>query len=146
MPPFFEHERVVVPSDVDELGHVNNLVYMQWAINAAIDHSAANGWNFERYREIGAGWVVRTHSITYLRPAFLGDKIVVKTWIAERARATSRRIYQISRSEESGVIRLADAYTDWVFVDFARLVPRRIPPEVCDSFPVLGEDPDQSGA
>ena len=142
MPPIYEHERIVVAGDVDQLGHVNNLSYMHWAIDAAVDHSAANGWTFDRYREMGAGWVVRSHSITYFRPAFLGDRIVIRTWIAQRARATSRRMYQINRMEDAGPVRLAEALTDWVFVDFTRLVPRRIPTEVCDSFPILGEDPD----
>jgi acyl-CoA thioester hydrolase len=36
----------------------------------AIEHSAAAGWPMARYVELGAGWVVRSHFIEYLRPAF----------------------------------------------------------------------------
>jgi acyl-CoA thioesterase FadM len=53
-------------------------------------------------------------------------------------------MYQINRLENAGPIRLAEAFTDWVFVDFSRMVPRRIPQEVCASFPVLGDDPEGS--
>lgn len=136
----YEYQRIVTDDEIDQLGHANNLVYLQWAVRAAVEHSNQNGWDYDRYRQLGAGWVVRTHTITYLRPAFLGDTIVVRTWIAEIARATCRRVYQIDRQKGESVERLAEAATDWVFVDFERMVPKRIPPEVAGSFLVIPEE------
>ena len=45
---------------------------------AALAHSAAEGWPAEAYQKLGAGWVVRSHQIEYLQPAFPGDQIVVQ--------------------------------------------------------------------
>ena len=56
--------------------------------HAAIAHSTDNGWLPERYYELGAGWVVRSHQITYLRPALEGDELIIRTWVA-RARSAS---------------------------------------------------------
>jgi acyl-CoA thioester hydrolase len=82
MPTIYEFFHTVTADEIDGLGHVNNLEYLKWMQAAAIDHSTAQGWPPERYVEAGAGWVVRTHTIEYLRPAFVGQEIVVRTWVA----------------------------------------------------------------
>lgn len=142
MPPVHEEIRVVTADEIDRLGHVNNLAYLRWAVEAAVRHSVANGWPFERFEELGAGWVVRTHHITYLRPAFVGDTVRLRTWIADFSRATCRRIYRIDRWADGDATPLAHAQTEWVFVDFVRQLPRRIPQEVLAAFSILGENPD----
>ena len=37
-PIVFEHKFVVSPSDIDQLGHVNNVVYLRYAQDAAVAH------------------------------------------------------------------------------------------------------------
>ena len=97
-----------VPEDaIDELGHVSNLKYLAWMQNIAIQHSAARGWPVERYLENGAVWVVRSHFITYLRPAFAGETITLRTWVAEFRQRSSSRRYLVSREERV----LAEAVT-----------------------------------
>ena len=39
----------VKPEDLDELNHVNNVVYMRWMEMAAREGSALAGWPTERY-------------------------------------------------------------------------------------------------
>lgn len=143
MPAIYEYEHVVEPADIDELGHANNLSYLRWMQAAAVAHSAAQGWPGDAYRQLRAGWVVRSHQIEYLQPAFERDTIVVRTWVAEMKKATSLRRYKIVRvrgrpSGDKETV-LAVAATDWVFVDFATGVPRRIPPEVSQAFEIGGE-------
>lgn len=140
MTPIYEEIRRVSAEEIDQLGHVNNIAYLRWAVEAAARHSVANGWPFQRYERIGAGWVVRMHHITYWRPAFEGDDVRIRTWIADFSRAKCRRMYRIERCDEDAVV-LASAQTEWVFIDFAKQTPRRIPAEVADSFAVLGENP-----
>lgn len=140
----YEEHRIVQAEEIDQLGHVNNLAYMQWAVEAAVRHSMANGWPFERYEQIGGGWVVRTHRITYLRPAREGQTVRLRTWIAELTRVTCRRVYRMERVEGATFTPLVEAETEWVFVDFVRQVPRRIPPEVVDAFLVVIDDPESS--
>ncbi|HQU47038.1 MAG TPA: acyl-CoA thioesterase, partial [Pirellulales bacterium] len=82
MPAIYEHHHVVRPDEIDELGHANNLAYLRWLQDAAVAHSAVQGWPAEAYRKLGLGWVVRSHEITYERPALPGDAVVVRTWVA----------------------------------------------------------------
>jgi acyl-CoA thioester hydrolase len=139
MPDVFELPHVVGPEEIDELGHAGNLRYLEWALAAALAHSAAQGWPAEAYHLLGAGFVVRSHHIEYLRPALAGDEIVVRTWVADFRRVTSRRCYRIIRRSDSAL--LARAETNWAFIRFATGQPVRIPREVVEAFVVVGPDP-----
>jgi acyl-CoA thioester hydrolase len=135
MPAIYEHARVVGPQEIDRLGHVNNLVYLHWMIDAAVAHSAVQGWTAERYEHLGGGWVVRSHEIKYLEPAYDGQQIIVRTWVADMSKVASTRRYKIVRAADDRV--LAKAATQWAFVDFATGALRRIPQEVIDSFELV---------
>jgi acyl-CoA thioester hydrolase len=132
MPAVYEHSVTVAPEEIDRLGHVNNLSYIAWMQAAALAHSAAQGWPPERYEELALGWVVRTHQIKYLQPAYLGDAIVVRTWVASMKRASSLRNYKILRAADGAL--LASASTEWAFVDLASGTLKRILPELIASF------------
>ena len=82
MPRIFTREITVGARDIDVQGHVNNLRYVKWMQDIAVAHSTAQGWSMERYVAEGAGWVVRQHTITYRRPAFLGEVVTACTWIS----------------------------------------------------------------
>jgi acyl-CoA thioester hydrolase len=135
----FEYHHTVSPGDIDDLGHAGNYHYIRWMQHAAVAHSTANGWPSERYQELGAGWVVRSHQITYLRPAFEGDELIIRTWVANMKPATSLRRYEISL--RSGTV-LARAETDWAFVSYARQKPMRIPQAVAECFEVVASKPE----
>ena len=65
---------------MDAHGHANNLEYLRWMVDAAVQHSAAQGWPAERYLELGQSWFVRSHTIEYLRPAGAGERLAIVTW------------------------------------------------------------------
>jgi acyl-CoA thioester hydrolase len=137
MPVIYEHALAVTPDAIDRLGHVNNLAYLAWMLDAALAHSAAQGWPPERYEQLGSGWVVRSHQIKYLQSAFLADSIVVRTWVADMKKVSSTRRYKIVRAGDSAL--LASAATEWAFVDFASGTLLRIPEEVSGSFELGSE-------
>jgi acyl-CoA thioester hydrolase len=139
MPAIYEHRLVVQDDEIDLLGHVYNLRYLQWMIDAAVAHSAAQGWGNEDYLRIGQGWVVRAHEIEYLAPAHAGEPIAVRTWIADFKRVTSRRRYRVVRETDGRT--LAEGATNWAFIDFATRRLIRIPDIVSASFEVVGETP-----
>lgn len=139
MPALYEHGHVVRADEIDEQGRASNLAYLRWLQDAAVAHSTAQGWSPERYRREQAGWVVRTHWIEYLQPAFAGDRIVVRTWVANFRKVLSLRRYEISRPADAAL--LVRAATDWAFVGLQQGVPRRIPAELIASFEVV-PDPD----
>jgi acyl-CoA thioester hydrolase len=130
----FEYPHTVADDEIDEQGHANNVVYVAWMQAAAIAHSATLGWTAQRYRQMGMGWVARSHTIEYLRPAFAGEEIVVATHVADMKKVTSKRLYRIFRRSDREL--LAKAETHWAFVDYATGKPTRIPVEISRAFPV----------
>lgn len=133
---YHDHPHTVTAEDIDQMGHAGNFHYVKWMQHAAIAHSTANGWPPERYEELGAGWVVRSHRITYLKPSFEGDEVVIRTHVASARAAASVRKYEIFH--EDGTL-LAMAETEWVFVNYKTQRPVRIPPEVSSCFELLPE-------
>ena len=135
MPAIFEYRHQVTADEIDGVGHVNNIEYLRWMQQAAVAHSTAQGWSSKAYHELGQGWVVRSHFIEYLVPAFSGDEIVVRTWVADMKRVTSMRRYELLRMADGK--QLATASTNWAFVTFATLQPCRVPAEVLQAFELV---------
>ena len=135
MPAIFHYPHSVRDDEIDEQGHVNNLEYLKWMQSAAIAHSAVQGWTIERYRELGAGWVARTHFIEYLQPTFAGDDIVVRTWVSNFKKVTSLRKYKIVRPGDDALLAVAE--TNWAFIGLERYIPKRIPQELIESFEMV---------
>jgi acyl-CoA thioester hydrolase len=135
VPEIYFHSHVVRADEIDELGHANNVVYVSWLQAAAVAHSEAQGWSGQRYRELGLGWVVRSHMIEYLLPALAGDHVVVETWVASMKKVTSLRRYRITRRGDAAL--LAAAETNWAFVDLVSGRPVRVSPEVASAFVVV---------
>jgi acyl-CoA thioester hydrolase len=137
----FRLELAVAPDAIDEFGHVNNQRYIAWMQDVAMAHSAANGWPMERYLQIGAAWVVRSHFIEYLRPAFAGDALDICTWASSLALREVVRKYSFRRAGQI----LARAETKWVYVDIKSGRPRRIPEELLASFEAVPDDDPELG-
>lgn len=127
---------VVGESSIDILGHVNNREYMRWMEAAATAHAASLGWSFDALRSAGRVWVVRQHWIEYLRPALLGDELVVATWVENVRRLSSLRRYAVLRGGEL----LTVGATEWVLVDYEKRTPVQIPEEMRFSFQPIAPD------
>jgi acyl-CoA thioester hydrolase len=122
-----------VPAEaIDRQGHVSNLAYVAWMQDVAIEHSAAAGWPLERYLGIGAGWVVRSHFIEYLRPVFAAERLTLHTWVPRFDQRATPRKYLFVRQHDRRLI--AEAETTWVFVDLATGRRRPLPPELLEAF------------
>ena len=135
---------IIVPAEVvDRNRHVNNVAYVQWMQDAAIQHSTATGCN-RMTEAIGATWVARMHRIEYLSPAFAGEAITVLTWVADFRKVRSLRRYKFVRAADQKV--LAQGETDWVLVDAATGRPRSIPSEMVNLFELVPDAPEGGSA
>ena len=123
--------------DVDQNRHVNNLVYVRWMQDVAIEHSAARGWPMERYLAAHSGWVVRSHFIEYLQPAAEGDELTLLTWVNAMKGTNCTRRYLFWRERDRKEI--VSASTVWVYVDIATGRVQRIPEELRAAFPVVDD-------
>lgn len=121
----------VAPTDIDELGHVSNLVYLRWVLDAATAHSVACGWSPAEYFAIGSVWVVRRHELDYLAQVTLGQSLVAETWVDSWRAASCIRKTEMMRD---GVVVLRAA-TTWAFMSIASGRPMRIDERVRASFP-----------
>jgi acyl-CoA thioester hydrolase len=132
--PVYRHRFTVPASAVDENGHVNNVVYIQWMQDVATLHFSAVGGT-GLMRAAGATWVVRSHNIEYLLPLFAGEEVTVLTWVVNFRRVRSLRRYRFLRTADGTL--LAKGETDWVFVDNASGKPCRIPDGITGLLPLL---------
>jgi acyl-CoA thioester hydrolase len=130
--PLFEQRRTADPSEIDELGHVSNIAYVRWIQDVAMAHSASVGFAFEDYKRLGAFFMVRRHEVEYLRPAYEGDKILLRTHVATWKGASSRRDTIILREADGQ--ELVRAKTLWAYVDATTGRPRRLPAEIYAAF------------
>ena len=97
--PIYTYDFVVPSEAVDQNGHVNNVVFVQWMQDAAMKHFESIG-GVPPMRASGGTWVVRSHKIEYLSPAYAGEEIEVQTWIAGVRRVRSTREYQFVRKSD----------------------------------------------
>ena len=122
----------IIPANaIDENGHVNNVAYVQWMQDIAVEHYESIGGT-NPMQLLGATWVVREHRIEYLLPAFVNEEIEIRTWVENIRRVRSLRKYEFIRKTDGKV--LVRGETDWVFVDAKTGAPRAIPDEVSKIF------------
>src|SRR5215510_15005858 len=90
---------ITIPqSAIDENGHVNNVIYVQWMQDIAVEHySSIAGIEIQG---LDGTWVVREHKIEYLLPAFVGEEIEIKTWVENVRRVRSLRKYEFIRKAD----------------------------------------------
>jgi len=127
----YTHQFIVPDEALDENGHVNNVAYVQWMQDVAVRHYEAMGGR-QLTIELGATWVVRSHKIEYLRPAFVGEQIRAETWVVNIRRVRSLRCYRFVRVSDNQ--ELVRGETDWVFVDTNTGHLMAIPSEVSSLF------------
>lgn len=123
MPQRFTLPIVATAEDIDELGHVSNLVYVRWVLDVAMAHTRARGWDHPEYRALGAVFVVRRHEIDYVAQVREGEQLVGETWIDAFRQASCTRRTELRRGDTV----VARAATTWAFISLVSGRPQRIP-------------------
>jgi acyl-CoA thioester hydrolase len=128
--PTYSKTITIRQSAIDKNGHVNNVAYVQWMQDIAVEHYASIGGIEAQGPD--ATWVVRSHRVEYFLPAFLGEEIEIRTWVENIQRVRSLRMYEFVRKFDGKT--LVKGETDWVFVDVKSGRPLAIPQGVVDVF------------
>lgn len=117
------------PEAIDELGHVNNAVWVQWIQSVAEAHWAAKASAAEQAAYI---WVVVRHEIDYHRPLLVGQSVTAHSWVADAAQGAKfdRNIIFVGEDGK----RHVTALTIWALVDRASGRPARVPPDMVAAF------------
>jgi acyl-CoA thioester hydrolase len=113
-------------SDIDEVGHVSNLVYLRWVMDVAMAHSQALGWDYAAYQALGAVFMVRRHEIDYIAQVTVGQALVAETWVEDWRQASCTRKTEIVRDGKV----VARAATTWAMISLSSGRPVRIPEQI----------------
>tara|TARA_B100000768_G_scaffold110752_1_gene102678 strand:+ start:3058 stop:3450 length:393 start_codon:yes stop_codon:yes gene_type:complete len=124
-----EKEITVSKNDLDDLNHVNNIIYIRWIQEIAKFH-----WESLVSNDIRKNyyWVLLEHQIKYLHPAFLGDKIKIKTYIEKTGGIKSNRIVEIYNTDTN--ILIVKSKTIWCLINAKSNKPSRITDEIRQAF------------
>lgn len=127
--PSYEKSITAGADDADELGHVNNAVWVRWIQDMATEHwrKAADPAHVDAYV-----WVVVRHEIDYLRAVLPGETVTGRTWVGEAPRG-ARFDRHVEFGGEDGRPRVR-ARTTWAMLDKATGRPLRVPMEVAERF------------
>lgn len=120
------------PEDIDELGHVNNAVWVQWIQQVATAHwiTVADPTHVDAYI-----WVVTRHEIDYLRALGPGGTVIARTWIPDPPKgARFDRMVEFIGVDGKAHVR---SRTTWAIIDKSIGRPIRVPAEV--AAPFLGQ-------
>ncbi len=121
----------VLPEYVDFNNHMNNMAYIQLALDIAGKHSIAAGCR-ALLETRNQTWYIREHSIKYLSAAYMDDEIELTTFFMHASKVISRRGYVFVRLSDNK--RICEAWTDWVLVDKSTARPTRITDDVIQCF------------
>ncbi len=132
MPTPFTLPFTPTPEDIDELGHVNNAVWVRWIQDMATSHWTATAAPEHVDAYI---WVVTRHEIDYRGNVALGESVTGRTWIEKPPRGATfdRRVEFVNAAGKV----IVSANTTWAMLDRASGRLMRVPAEV--AAPFMGE-------
>jgi acyl-CoA thioester hydrolase len=137
MSTVFDLEITVQPQHIDRLGHVNNVIYMQWMQDVATAHIETLGLGLKEYLELKHAMVAVEHHVQYRKAAFEGEKIVLRTWLNDLNALYSFRQYAFYRPHDQSI--LFTASTKWACVEIATGRPKRMSPTFSQAYQPLIE-------
>ncbi|MDO7619699.1 MAG: acyl-CoA thioesterase [Flavobacteriaceae bacterium] len=125
----FEKKIRVQQSDLDQLEHVNNVKYVDWVQDIALEH-----WNEKAPLEMQEKWVwvMTKHCIEYRKASFLGNTISVKTYLESSNGAMATRIVEFYNESDNKAS--VTSTTSWCLLDASTFKPKRIPEDVSAVF------------
>ncbi|KAA8731840.1 acyl-CoA thioesterase [Acinetobacter qingfengensis] len=140
MSQLFQRNISVEAQHIDQLGHVNNLAYMQWMQEIALAHTEHLGLGLNDYLQMKHAMVASEHHVKYRKACVLGDKLILRTWLGELSGFSSVRHYLFYRPQDDAVV--FQGTTLWVCVELATGRAKRLSPTFSQTYQPLNADID----
>ena len=140
MTKLFDQTITVDASHIDALGHVNNVVYMQWMQDVATAHVEELGLGINEYLALKHAMVAVEHHVQYRKAAFINDKVVLRTWLDDINALYLSRQYVFYRPSDHAVLFVAQ--TKWACVEIATGRPKRLSPTFTQAYQPLDKSID----
>ncbi|WP_293874057.1 MULTISPECIES: acyl-CoA thioesterase [unclassified Sphingomonas] len=117
------------PADIDELGHVNNAVWVRWIQDIAVAHwqAVAPPEHVDAFV-----WVVTRHAIDYRGNVAAGETVTGETWVPEPPKG-ARFDRHVRFTGADGRVKV-EAVTTWALLERATGRLLRVRPEVAAPF------------
>lgn len=130
-------------ADLDQLGHVNNVVYVDYLQEARIDMLLTHAPD-PRMGDLAEGAVVVRHDVRFVSPlTFRSEPVKIEVWVTQIRAATFTLAYEVYDEPDGGerivYVRATTVLTPYVF---AAERPRRLRGEERDALRPFLEDPD----
>ena len=117
------------PEDIDELGHVNNAVWVQWIQRIALAHWAAVA---SAEDQAAYFWVITRHEIDYRGNVRAGETVTGETWVPAPPKG-ARFDRHVRFTGADGKVKV-EAVTTWALIDKASGRLLRVRPEMAAAF------------
>jgi acyl-CoA thioester hydrolase len=116
-------------ADIDELGHVNNAVWVRWIQEIAVAHWMAQALPEHRDAYF---WVVTRHEVDYRGNVGVGETVTGETWVAAAPKG-ARFDRAVRFTGADGKVKV-EAVTTWAMLDRATGKLARVRDEIAAPF------------
>ena len=135
----FTRAFTATPADIDELGHVNNAVWVRWIQELAVAHWGAVA---SAEQQAAFAWVVTRHEIDYRGNVPVGETVTGETWVPAPPKG-ARFDRHVRFSGSDGRVKV-DAVTTWALLDRATGRLLRVRPEIAAPFLNIPTEPPRA--
>ena len=125
----FTLTKTATAADIDELGHVNNAVWVKWIQDIAVAHWEAVATTEQQSAYI---WVVTRHEIDYRGNVGPGETVTGETWVPDPPRG-ARFDRHVRFTGADGKVKV-EAVSTWALLDRATGRLLRVRPELAAPF------------
>ena len=138
MSAIFDLNLQVQPEHIDILGHVNNVVYIQWMQDVALAHIEALGLGLTQYLELKHAMVAVEHHVQYRKAAIEGDELILRTWLDHIDALYSYRQYAFYRPKDQSILFVGN--TKWACIEISTGRPKRMSPSFIQAYQPIEKD------
>ena len=128
----------VLPEHIDLLGHVNNVLYVQWMQDVATAHIEQLGLGLAQYLQLKHAMVAVEHHVQYRKAAFEGEDLILRTWLDDLNTLYSFRQYVFYRPKDQGILFVGQ--TKWACIEIESGRPKRMSPSFTQAYQPIATD------
>ena len=138
MSTIFDLNIQVLPEHIDLLGHVNNVLYVQWMQDVATAHIEQLGLGLAQYLQLKHAMVAVEHHVQYRKAAFEGEDLILRTWLDDLNTLYSFRQYVFYRPKDQSILFVGQ--TKWACIEIESGRPKRMSPSFTQTYQPIATD------
>ena len=125
----FETEIIVRPSEIDINRHVHQSVYLDYVLFARYDQMRrCYKMPMEEFFKRGYSWATKSTYLEFKKPIFLGETVIVRTWLEEIRKKSVKIGFQIIKKQSEEIA--AEGKSVYVLINLQSGKPELIPEDI----------------